>query len=108
MTNTGTFITGDAIASAVMHYARSLAATGRVDLVSIPTVDAHGVRGSTDLLLVPTSGLMSSPYPTDLAEVEDESFVADLAARAQTIVSPRYIGKPLAYDESELWEHPGV
>ena len=108
LTNVVSFITGDAIATALMTYARALAEVGKVDVVSVPTIDREGVAGYTDMLLLPTGGLVSAPFPTDFAEVENEPLLADLAARAQNLVVARFVGKPLAYEDPDVWEHPGV
>lgn len=106
LTYTTTFITGDAIAEAVLDYAHALASAGLTDRISVPTVDATGKHGTTDVLLSPTHGLVSTPYETVIPELEDEEFIGSLAERQLLSPIARFMG-PAQDDDPDAWEHPG-
>jgi hypothetical protein len=79
-----------------------------VAVVSVPTVDGGGLRGNTDILLGPTTQIMSAPYPIDLPELEDADAVREITAKQELLLAPRHVGATHGSDGLDAWEHPGV
>ncbi|MET1043286.1 MAG: hypothetical protein ABWX59_04070 [Microbacteriaceae bacterium] len=87
--SSGSMLTGDAIAHAVLEYAEALAKDGRADIVEIPVVLASGGTGTATLLIGPTSQLASVTEESELRAPVDESLVNELHSRAMRLGSPR-------------------
>lgn len=84
----GTFYTGDAIAEALLEYARALARQGTADTVFVPSHTAEGDTGATELLIGPASQLVSEPVDLAGDDLTDEGLVErlrDLTARLQPL-----------------------
>ncbi|NQX17729.1 hypothetical protein [Rathayibacter sp. VKM Ac-2857] len=96
----GSVLTGDAIAAAVLEYARMLASTATAATVEIP-VRRDGDVIPARLLLGPSSQMLVEDEPGepgepgDAAEVVDEALVADLLDRARRLSRP----VPMATDD---------
>lgn len=79
VTYTGeSFLTGSAIAHALLRYAESLAQTGTAATVNIPTLAEDGSTARTEVLIGPSSQLLSTRVSTDFDEIEDDALVGRL------------------------------
>jgi len=87
--SSGSMLTGDAIAHAVLEYAEALAKDGRADIVEIPVVLASGSTGTATLLIGPSSQLASVTEESQSNTPLDESLVDELHRRAMLLGSPR-------------------
>lgn len=76
------FLTGSAIAHALLDYAQALAQTASSAMVPIPTVDEHGLQSQSEILLGPASQILSTSVASELTEVEDEALVVRLGHAA--------------------------
>jgi len=83
-----TFSTGDAIASALIHYARALAQTIEYDVVDLPVVRNDGTSGTTTLMLTPASQMSSESLPPTRAEILDVALVQRLEERTAFLLQP--------------------
>lgn len=79
------FLTGDAIAQALVTYARFLVAHRSTAAVDIPIRNADGSEGRANFLLGPTSQLVSKTERSSSVEIEDEPLVARLRDRSAGI-----------------------
>lgn len=76
---TGTsIVTGTAIAHALLDYAQALAEVGTSATVEIPTLNEDGSRGRYEVLIGPSSQLITGEEPSPYDEIVDESLVAHL------------------------------
>ena len=94
----GSVLTGDAIAHAVVQYATSLAKVGSADMITIPVVNAgHG--STVEMLIGPSSQLMLEDAGEDPAELfDDQSFQEEIDSRRYLVDNPPNItprGKPV-------------
>ncbi len=87
--SSGSMLTGDSIANAVLEYAEALAKNGRADIVEIPVVLASGASGTATLLIGPSSQLASVTEESELRQPFDDSLVDDLRQRATRLNTPR-------------------
>ncbi|HEV7624715.1 MAG TPA: hypothetical protein VGO26_11295 [Amnibacterium sp.] len=88
---TGTsFLTGDDVADAVLEYAWVLAQYGRFDLVRVPTRRDDGSRGSSTLLVGPSSQISSEDVtPAEAGtELVAREFVQGIKERAAHLREP--------------------
>lgn len=81
------FLTGSAIAHALLQYAQALAQAGEAATIEIPTVQPDGRRGMTEVLVGPSSQLVATDAAVDLPEIEDASLVKDLLERTSHLRS---------------------
>jgi len=104
-----TFLTGTAIADAVLQYAKALAQNESSDSVNIPVYDAASGTSRASFLIGPASQIASQFEETTLEEIVDEELLADLAERTALLghavavpgtESAAY--DPLAIDDLEL------
>lgn len=93
----GSVLTGDAIAEAVLAYAQALAKSPLADTIRIPVaLDAVGTSGWATLLIGPASQIMMVPeIGLDFDLPDDDELVDELQRRALLIGSPR----PVPHDE---------
>lgn len=75
-------LTGTAIAQAVLEYAHALAVAGTSATVVIPTVNADGSRGRSELLIGPASQLISNKEESPFEEATDGELVAWMGEEA--------------------------
>ena len=73
------FYTGDALAEALLEYARALARHDIADTVFVPGRTMQGQEDTIELLIGPASQIVSEPVELIGSEVEDPAFVAHLA-----------------------------
>jgi len=85
-------VTGDAIAAAVLAYARELARADTADTVDIPVLLDEGGYGRAQLLVGPSSQLVVTESDADQDGVVDEAVVADLDARLRDLAARRPAG----------------
>jgi hypothetical protein len=78
------FLTGTAIAEALLDFARALARGESSESVDIPTVCEDGSIVRTSFLIGPASQLVSEAAVTELDELIDDELVAHLRQRAAT------------------------
>jgi len=94
----GTFLTGSAIADAVLAYADALAHNEGSDVVAFPIRHEDGTPGEVSVLIGPSSQIASSTDPSDVPELVHDAFVAELNRRSLQIGTPR----PLLVTQSEV------
>jgi len=85
----GTMLTGDAIADALMRYAAALATRASAAEVHAPAIFESGEPGEITLLLGPASQILTEHEPFDGAELRDDAFVHDLDERIARLGTPR-------------------
>ncbi|MFS0732390.1 hypothetical protein ABC304_10345 [Microbacterium sp. 1P10UB] len=96
------FVTGDAIADAVLRYSKILAEAGTADTVTIPVRRNDGERVEATLLLGPASQIVAESQPYDgREEIEDGDVVDELNARSDTRDAP--VGLPVD-DPTPGWD----
>ncbi|AZS42784.1 hypothetical protein BWL13_00323 [Microbacterium oleivorans] len=98
----GYVVTTDAIADAVMRYAKTLAEHDGADLVAVPILTPEGPAISS-MLIGPSSQLFTMPHPGDAADVEDESALMDLLSRNDRLVHPPASVAEYPYEEDDPW-----
>ncbi|NRD27364.1 hypothetical protein [Frigoribacterium sp. VKM Ac-2836] len=74
-------VTGDAIAAAIVEYARSLALKNKSDMVDLPGMDRGGVHQRFQILLGPASQMLVSEEQTGETEIEDAGLVDEIEVR---------------------------
>lgn len=72
------FLTGDAIAQALVNYARFLVAHRSTAAVDIPIRNSDGSKGRASFLLGPTTQLVSKSEWSSETEIEDATLVSRL------------------------------
>lgn len=73
-----TFYTGDALAEALMDYARALARHGIADTIFVPGRTMQGDTDRMELLIGPASQIVSEPVELVGVEIEDDELVGRL------------------------------
>lgn len=103
------FLTGSAIARALLDYAQALAEVGSSGTADIPTVDVNGREGSVTVLVGPASQLISATIDSDHPEPADEGLVeqlhtraADLRTQGATTARPQVPESPPSDDRSDF------
>jgi hypothetical protein len=71
-------VTGTAIAEALLDYAQALAQVKGAATIQIPTVHDDGSPGRSEILVGPSSQLMSDAEESEFEEVTDEALVSYL------------------------------
>ena len=87
----GSVLTADAIATAVLEYAETLAKDGRADIVEIPVVLPSGSTGTAVMLLGPASQLASVTEESHLQPPRDDELLDDLRRRAARLDGSRAV-----------------
>jgi len=90
----GSFLTSDVIAKAVLDYADALARTNGSDVVAFPTVLDDGLVGSASVLIGPASQIASAVEPSELEEPIDSVLVTELVRKTQLVGVPRPVVQP--------------
>ena len=95
-----TFLTGTAIAEAVLQYAKVLAQNESSDSVDIPVYDPASGTSRASFLIGPASQIASRIEKTDIEEIVDEELLADLAERTALLGHAAAVPGPesAAYD----------
>lgn len=92
--SSGSVLTGDAIANAVLEFAEALAKDGRADIIEIPVILGSGNRGTATLLVGPSSQLASVTEESEFAGPIDDLLVDDLRQRARRLGTHRPVTQP--------------
>jgi hypothetical protein len=95
--SSGSIVTGDRMATAIMHYAEILSQSEDSDTIDVPITLESGEEGRAQVLLGPGSQLVVVPAESVDDAPEDDATIAELESRARTHSSPR----PLASDDNE-------
>lgn len=82
------FLTGDAIARALVEYSRALARVGSSESIEVPIRDANGALESAVFLVGPASQIVAMHVESDDDELTDESVVAELKTRTDRLSRP--------------------
>jgi hypothetical protein len=82
------FLTGDAIALALVDFSQALARVGAAESVEVPVRDPDRSVRSAVFLVGPASQLVAKPVDPDGEELVDEDAVADLKARTRRLRPP--------------------
>jgi hypothetical protein len=80
----GSFVTGDAIAEAVLDYAAALANANRSEHLTVPGRDAVTGAQVVEMVIGPASQILASEEEIG-PDVVDASFVDDLESRIQLL-----------------------
>lgn len=94
----GSVLTGDSIAQAVLEFAEALAKDGRADIIEIPVVLGSGTTGTATLLVSPASQFASVTEESELTGPVDDVLVADLRNRARKVAAHRATTQPQFVD----------
>jgi hypothetical protein len=92
----GSVLTGDRMAEALVHYAELLAMRETSDTADIPIVLEDGSIVRAQLLIGPASQLAVVPEEGDDEGPEDEDTIAELSRRTRALSSPH----PQAIDDA--------
>ena len=80
------FVTSDAIAERVLHYAKLLGREGTADVVSVPALADDGSTVSVEVLIGPASQITAVEVESREVEFDDETeVVADLDRRTAAL-----------------------
>ena len=90
----GSFLTSDAIADALLSYADALAHSYASDVVDFPIVLPNGSIGTASTLIGPASQVASATEVSELPEPDDEGLVEELERRIKAIGTPRPVVQP--------------
>jgi hypothetical protein len=91
----GSVLTGDRTAEALVHYAELLAVRESSDTADIPIRLDDGTTARAQFLIGPASQLAVVPVEGDEEGPDDEDTIAELGRRARALSSPH----PQAVDE---------
>lgn len=83
------FITSDEGAAALLDFTASAAMSGVAEVVTLPSVLADGRVVLVNLVIGPSSELITSPVETALAEPDTRDVAAALRARASQLGASR-------------------
>ncbi len=95
-------VTTDAVADAVMRYARNLAELKGSDLITIPISTPDGPATSS-MLIGPASQLYTTPHSGTLPEIHDEEAVMELLSRNDRLLHPPVPVGEHIYEEDDPW-----
>jgi hypothetical protein len=85
----GFVILSDTVCAAVLEYAHALAQAGQSDLIDVPAaMSDEGARGSTTLLIGPTSQLFAAPALDRGVDLEDAEVVASVRQKIAQLRPP--------------------
>jgi len=80
----GSFVTGDAIADAMLDFAAELANAGKAAKLVVPSLDLEQRAEVVALVIGPSSQLLAEPVAGD-SEMLDEDFTAELRLRTRVL-----------------------
>jgi hypothetical protein len=98
-----TFFTGQALGDVVLDYARGLALKDRADTVEIPGLLEDGSPTVVELLIGPASQMVMTVVDSDDEEPADQSIVADLTRRLDSLAASTAV--PMTETEVEEYPH---
>jgi len=90
----GSFLTSDVIADALLGYADALAHNVGSDVVTFPIVLPNGTLGTATTLIGPASQVASASEVSELPEPEDEELVAEITRLTRLLGTPRPLMQP--------------
>lgn len=98
----GSVVTGDRTARAVLSYAQALSETESSATIDIPILAHDGTTVRAQLLIGPASQILAVPeQPThdvhDLAGLDDESVLQVLELKVEGLLSPK--AQPVPYED---------
>lgn len=93
----GSVLTGDRMADAIVAYASALAQREISDTIDIPVLLPNGAEARAQLLIGPASQLVVVPEADAPDQVEDDETIAELSTRARALSSPH----PQAVDKAD-------
>lgn len=79
------FLTGDAIAAALLRYSAALAEVGEAETVTVPAVEADGSIVDVELLVGPASQIVAKRAGTGATELVDPDVLAELEERTRRL-----------------------
>ncbi|MCP2032178.1 hypothetical protein L1277_002277 [Okibacterium sp. HSC-33S16] len=82
------FVTGDAIARALIDLARALTEKNHSDVVEVPIARNDGSPGRVEILITP-GGMVFESEPTLVRDIVDEALIDDLRQRAAQLLATR-------------------
>ena len=86
--SSGSVLTDDAIAQAVLEYAEALTKDGRADIVEVPVVLSSGHQGTATLLIGPSSQLASVTEESELTPPRSDDLVEEIRRRTRRLGGP--------------------
>ncbi|MDR6612837.1 hypothetical protein [Leifsonia sp. 1010] len=89
-----TFYTGDALAEALMDYARALARHDIADTIFVPGRTMQGDTDKVELLIGPASQIVSEPVELMGVEIEDDELVAQLRSLTAQLAPRKPTAEP--------------
>ena len=84
----GSVVTGDRTAAAVLAYARALAMRETSDSIDIPVVTPAGTEGRAQLVIGPASQLMVVTEVMDRDELDDDDAIAAIDKHVEGLLTP--------------------
>ncbi|HYJ49998.1 MAG TPA: hypothetical protein VEX12_08785 [Microbacterium sp.] len=96
-------VTGTAIARALLDYAQALAQVGASSTIDVPTLNEDGSPGRSEVLIGPSSQLISNEEQSEFDEVADEGLVTYMHQEAERL---RHFGSPSPTAEIAKAETP--
>ena len=79
------FLTGTAIARALLDYAQALGQAGASDTVDVPTLNEDGTQGRSEVLIGPASQILSAVEKSEYADVTDQNLVSHMQKEAAAV-----------------------
>lgn len=103
------FYTGDALAEALMEYARALARHGIADTIFVPGRTLQGEQDRIEVLVGPASQIVSEPVDLDGGEIEDAELVQSLGERTAQLAPHKPAAEPAdgGQDRAESFDDLG-
>jgi len=101
----GEYVTGDAIALALMYYSRGLADEGAAETVEIPILSQDGSPVMATFLVGPSSQIVAKDVDSEYDELVDSETVARLQRLTDAL---RLTARPGATPEQSDWAEPEV
>lgn len=96
------YLTGDAIADAVLDYSRALGEENHARIVEIPVQEQDGSVAMAKFLIGPASQIVAKATPGDGPELQDPELVNQLRELTRNVESPKSL--PLEMPDEETPE----
>lgn len=101
---TGSIVTGDRTAEAVLAYAEALSQRETSDTITIPVMNSDGTQGEAELLIGPASQLMAVTELPLGRNVDDEDTLLSIERRIEGLLRPE--AQP--FDDDDLTQQSGL
>ncbi|MCP2637909.1 hypothetical protein K0817_015255 [Microbacterium sp. HD4P20] len=79
------FLTGDAIAAALLRYSEALAGVGQAETIVVPALGENGEESKVLVLVGPASQIMAQDVDTEPADLVVPGAVEDLEAKIRAL-----------------------